>query len=296
VRPARLSTTDGSPLAGQAPYGTPPLILVAHGSRDPRAAATAEDLADLVRQRGPRRGLHGLDVSVAYLGHAAPSPGQVLGALPGGPVVVLPLLLTAAYHSKTDIPAALDAAAARRRSIGRTDTLRRSIGRTDTLRRGGDPLEIRYGDPLGPHPLLVTALERRLTEAGVPAGDPGTSVVLAAAGSTDPAARAAITALASRWQRQRGWREVVPAYASAAAPTPGAAVSALREAGAGRVVVATYLLAPGRFAAQVAREARSAGAQAVSGVLGAAPELADVLLARYAAARASLRPIQRRIA
>jgi sirohydrochlorin ferrochelatase len=278
VRPARLSTTDGSPLAGQTPYGTPPLILVAHGSRDPRAAATAEDLADLVRQRAPRRGLHGLDVCVAYLGHAAPSPAQVLGALPGGPVVVLPLLLTAAYHSKTDIPAELDAAAARRRS------------------RGGDPLEIRYGDPLGPHPLLVNALERRLAEAGVPAGDPGTSVVLAAAGSTDPAARAAITALASRWQRQRGWRDVVPAYASAAAPAPGAAVSALREAGAGRVVVATYLLAPGRFAAQVASEARSAGAQAVSGVLGAAPELADVLLARYAAAGESLRPTQLRIA
>jgi sirohydrochlorin ferrochelatase len=284
VRPARLSTTDGSAPAGQ----TPPLILVAHGSRDPRAAATAEDLADLVRQAAPRRGLHGLDVCVAYLGHAAPSPGQVLGALPGGPVVVLPLLLTAAYHSKTDIPAELDAAAARRRSIGRTDT----------LGRGGDPPEIRYGDPLGPHPLLVTALERRLAEAGVPAGDPGTSVVLAAAGSTDPAAWAAITALASRWQRQRGWRDVVPAYASAAAPTPGAAVSALREAGAGRVVVATYLLAPGRFAAQVASEARSAGAQAVSGVLGAAPELADVLLARYAAARdrrrVSVRPIEHR--
>jgi sirohydrochlorin ferrochelatase len=170
------------------------------------------------------------------------------------------------------------------------------MGRTDTLRRGGEPLEICYGEPLGPHPLLVTALERRLAEAGVPAGDPGTSVVLAAAGSTDPAARTAITALASRWQRERGWRDVVPAYASAAAPTPGAAVSALREAGAGRVVVATYLLAPGRFAAQVASEARSAGAQAVSGVLGAAPELADVLLARYAAARTSLRPMQLRIA
>jgi len=93
----------GAPLAGEPPYGTPPLVLVAHGSRDPAAAATAEDLAGLVRERALRSGLDGLTVRVAYLGHAAPSPGQVLDSLPGGPVVVLPLLLTHAYHSKTEV-------------------------------------------------------------------------------------------------------------------------------------------------------------------------------------------------
>jgi sirohydrochlorin ferrochelatase len=268
VRPARLSTTDGSA------DGPPPLVLVAHGSRDPAAAATAEDLAGLVRERAPGSGLDGLTVRVAYLGHAAPAPGQVLDTLPGGPVVVLPLLLTDAYHSKTDIPAVLRAATA----------------------RGCGAREIRYGEPLGPHPLLLRVLERRLAQAGVPAGDPDTSVVLAAAGTSDPAARAAIREVAAGWQRRRGWREVVTAYCaslagetpdgSAAAPTPGAAVSALRaRAAGGRVVVASYLLAPGRFATQVAAESLTAGADAVGGVLGAAPELADIVLARYGAER-----------
>jgi sirohydrochlorin ferrochelatase len=261
VRPARLSTTDG-----------PPLVLVAHGSRDPAAAATIEDLATLVRERAGRPGP---EVRVAYLGHAAPAPGQVLSALPGGPVVVLPLLLTDAYHTKTDIPAVLTAATA--------------------ARTGRDRLDIRYGVPLGPHPLLLRALERRLAEAGVPAGDPGTSVVLAAAGSSDPAARAAIGALAARWRRRRDW-PVVPAYASAAGPAPGEAVRALRAAGAGRVVVASFLLAPGRFATQVADEARLAGADAVCGVLGAAPELADIVLARYASALGHRRERAARIA
>jgi sirohydrochlorin ferrochelatase len=252
----------------------PPLVAVAHGSRDPRAAATVEELLDLVRARAARHGLAGLQVSSAYLGHAAPSPGQVLDALRGGLVVVLPLLLTGAYHSKTDIPAVLRAASA----------------------RSGGRLQISYGEPLGPHPLLVTALERRLAEAGVPAGDPGTSVVLAAAGSSDPQACAAVGRVAARWRERRGWPDVLPAYASAAGPPPGAAVSALLAGGARRVVVASYLLAPGRFAEQIRAEALAAGAAAVSAPLGAAPELADIVLARYAAARAGRAVAAARIA
>jgi sirohydrochlorin ferrochelatase len=242
-----------------------PLVAVAHGSRDPRAAATVERLMSRVRAHAAARGLAGLPVHTAYLGHAAPSPVQLLGALPAGPVVVLPLLLTAAYHSRTDLPAMLRAAAAQRSG------------------RPGGGQEIRYGDPLGPHPLLTAALERRLAEAGVPA-DPGTSVVLAAAGSTEPGARATIARLADRWRVASGWRDVLPSYASAAAPTPGEAVAALRAAGARRVAVASYLLAPGRFADQVRGQALAAGATAVSAVLGDAPELADVVLTRYAAA------------
>ena len=177
--------------------------------------------------------------------------------------MVVPLLLTAAYHSKTDIPARLAAAAAARPGLTAV-----------------------CAGTLGPHPLLVAALERRLGEAGVAVGDPAaraaTGVVLAAAGSSDPAANATIAALAARWQRERGWRAVLPAYASAAAPRPAEAVAALR--GGGPVVVATYLLAPGYFADKVRAAALDAGASAVSGVLGAAPEVADIVLERYLAA------------
>jgi sirohydrochlorin ferrochelatase len=257
---ARGGDPPDPPRPGSA-RDTPPLVAVAHGSRDPQAAATVEALLALVRQRAGHLGLGVLKVSAAFLGHAAPSVGQVLGGLPGGPVVVLPLLLTDAYHSKADIPALLRAASP------------------------GGRLEIRYGDTLGPDPLLITALERRLAEQGVPPGDPGTSVVLAAAGSSDPAAAAAVTGLAQRWQALRGWRDVVPAYASAASPAPAQAVSALLAGGARRVVLASYLLAPGRFAGQIRDQALDAGASAVSAPLGAAPELAGIVLDRYRAAR-----------
>jgi sirohydrochlorin ferrochelatase len=186
-------------------------------------------------------------------------------------VVVLPLLLTAAYHSGTDIPLALcEAQAAFPR------------------------LSIAYGEPLGPHPALLGALERRLAEADPAVGGADgdrrvsrTAVVLAAAGSSRPAANAAVAQMAADWQAARGWRAVLPAYASAASPTPEEAVAALLRDGAQRVVVASYLLAPGLFADRIRDTALAAGAAAVSRPLGAAPEVADVLLQRYTEACAA---------
>ena len=235
-------------------------MAVAHGSKDPRAAATVSELLAVVRSRARAWGLAGLDVKAAFLDHCAPSLPQVLGSLDGADCVVVPLLLTAAYHSKTDIPAKLAAARA----------------------------DVSLADTLGPHPLLLAALQRRLAAAGVAVGDPAararTSVVLAAAGSSDPAANATVATLAARWQARGGWRAVVPAYASAAGTRPGEAVSELLAGAPGPVVVATYLLAPGLFADKIREAGLRAGAAAVSPALGAAPEIADVILERYLAA------------
>jgi sirohydrochlorin ferrochelatase len=139
---------------------------------------------------------------------------------------------------------------------------------------------VTYAAPLGPHPLLLRALERRLPAAALE--DPAeVGVVLAAAGSSDPEANATIAGLAAQWQAETGWFAVRPAYASAAGPTPAQAVAELRQAGARRVVVASYLLAPGLFADRIRATALAAGAAAVSPALGALPEVADVVLDRY---------------
>jgi sirohydrochlorin ferrochelatase len=251
------------------------LVAVAHGSADPRAAATLADLMAVVAERAAARDPRPKETRLAYLGHAAPSLPQVMRAIGPGQVTVLPLLLTAAYHSKTDIP----------RVLGRL-SVPGELGR----------LRVSYGDTLGPHPLLLRALERRLAEAD-PLGhvldaDPAyraqTGVVLAAAGSSDPEANAAVARLAAQWQARAGWFAVRPAAASAVtagSPTPAAAVAGLLRAGARRVLVATYLLAPGFFADRVRESALAAGAAAVSPPLGAAPEVAEVLLDRYRQAR-----------
>jgi sirohydrochlorin ferrochelatase len=213
------------------------------------------------------------DLRIAYLGHAAPSVPQVMRTFgPDARVRVLPLLLTAAYHSKTDIPR--------------------------MLARVSSGVQLTYGEPLGPDPLLLRALERRLP--GTALQNPAeTGVVLAAAGSSDPEANATIARLAAQWQARTGWFAVCPAYASATGPDPATAVAQLRQAGARRVVVASYLLAPGLFADRIRDASLAAGAAAVSPTLlswppvaaglpwphaagsGAVPEVADVVLDRY---------------
>ena len=231
------------------------LVAVAHGSTDPRASATITKLAAAVRERCP-----GLDLRTAFLGHAPPSLQQVLSTVDADrEVTVLPLLLTAAYHSKSDIP--------------------RMLARLPRSR-------VSYGPTLGPHPRLLQALDRRLAEADPRAyDDPSrTAVVLAAAGSSDPQANATIVRLAAQWQARTGWFAVRPAYASAAEPSPAAAVADLLAAGAPRVVVATYLLAPGQFADRIRQWSLAAGAAAVSPALGACAEVADVVLDRFAEA------------
>ncbi len=221
-------------------------MAVAHGSRDPRAAAVVEDLLDGVRLARPH-----LDVRTAYLDHAPPTLPAALAPLEAA--VVVPLLLTAAYHSRVDIPGA--------------------------LREAPPLLDVRVGDTLGPDALLLAALERRLQEAGISPGDPDTAIVLVSAGSSNRQANQTVARLAATWPRP--WGAVRTAYASAGSPTPAEAVTRLLHAGAPRVVVAPYLLAPGYFADKVTLETRAAGAHTVSGVLGAAPELIQLVLKRY---------------
>ncbi|GHJ41040.1 sirohydrochlorin chelatase [Streptomyces sp. TS71-3] len=239
----------------------PALLVIAHGSRDPRHAATVHALVARVRAARP-----GLRVATAFLDFNLPSVPAALESLADEgvlEVVAQPLLLNRAYHAKTDIPA----------------VLRRAPGR----------LRVRQAEVLGPSPLLTAALERRLYEAGVRPGDrASTGVVLASAGSSDPEAVAAAQEMARQWRRA-GWGAALPAFASASAPrtaVPGTAeaVRQLRASGVRRVAVAPYVLAPGFLPDRVARGAADAGADALAGVLGAAPEVAEVLLRRYDAA------------
>ncbi|MGW7090639.1 sirohydrochlorin chelatase [Streptomyces sp. NPDC054874] len=241
----------------------PTLLVIAHGSRDPRHAATVHALTERVRAERP-----GLRVETAYLEFNAPSVPRVLERLAAegaDEVVALPLLLTRAFHAKTDIPSVLREARAR-------------------LPR----LSIRQAGVLGPSPLLNATLGRRLREAGIRPGDiPRTGLVLASAGSTDPEAIAVIAEIA-RELRHTGWCAVRPAFASASLPSTEEAVRALRADGVRRVAVAPYVIAPGRLPDRIAAGAEAAGADVLADVLGPAPELARLLLDRYDEARVTV--------
>ncbi|MYS17100.1 sirohydrochlorin chelatase [Streptomyces sp. SID4982] len=236
----------------------PVLLVVAHGSRDPRHAGTVHALVARVRSMRPD-----LRVVTGFLDFNVPSVRGVLQSLAADgvrEVVAQPLLLTRAFHAKADIPA--------------------------VLREAPRGMRIRQAEVLGPSPLLVSALERRLYEAGLgPADKSSTGVVLASAGSSDAEAIAVIADIAREWWRT-GWCAVRPAFASASLPRTEDAVRELRAQGCERVAVAPYVLAPGFLPDRIARGA--ADADVLAGVLGPAPEVARVLLDRYTEALRSV--------
>jgi len=229
------------------------LLAVGHGSRDPRAAETTRRLLSAVRAL--RRGL---DVRESYLDLAEPDVPTALAALAADgvrDVVAVPLLLAAAYHSRVDLP--------------------------EQLALAPPQLQVRAAEVLGPSPRLVSALLGRLAEAGaVPPrgrGGPRVGLVVAAAGSSDPAATAGVRALAAA-QAGGGWAGSIAAFAASAEPDVATAVAELRAAGAQRVAVGRYFLAPGLLADRVAAAAPGC---IVSEPLGAAREVAQLVLDRF---------------
>lgn len=221
------------------------LVACSHGTRFPAGRAAVARIRAALADAVP-----GAEVREAYVDVEQPEvAGVVAEAAAHGPVVVLPLLLSTGFHTSVDIAAAVaphpGAAAAA---------------------------------PLGPHELLVRALRDRL--AAVSGGDaghrPGDHVVLAAAGSSDPAAARAVERmrdlLAARLPAP-----VTVGYGAGCAPTIPEAVASARTAGARRVIAASYVLAPGHFADLVER----AGADLVSAPLGDHPAVIAVAAARF---------------
>jgi sirohydrochlorin ferrochelatase len=115
------------------------VVLLAHGSPDPRHA---QDIEDLVRrvQDGIRAPVH-----TAYLDHHGPTPGDVATSLPPEvPVVVVPLLLDSGYHDRVDVPAAVAVIAG-----GRPVAVTRVLGPDPLLEAAVE--EVRAGQPRGTH-------------------------------------------------------------------------------------------------------------------------------------------------
>ncbi|MFE0648009.1 sirohydrochlorin chelatase [Streptomyces sp. NPDC059534] len=270
-RPQRKNVEEARPpmnvttLAGQSRTGlvtatpapaapAPTLVAVGHGSRDPRARATLSRLLDRVRELRPA-----LDVRLAHIELNAPLLDDTLAevAAEGRDAVLVPLLFAPGHHVTHDLPAAVAAVPALRAQVA---------------------------EPLGAHPLLVEALAGRLADAGWAPGDGAsgtTGVVLASAGSRDPRSGAEIRRIAALLGERLGGVPVVPAYASAAAPTVPEAVRALAARGRHRVAIASCFTAPGLFATRAAAHAPWIAAAP----LGAHPALARLVLHRYDRAR-----------
>lgn len=231
-----------------APGAAPVLVACAHGTRNPTGRRLIAELALAARSLRP-----GLVTTAAFVDVQPPTVVDVVAELSvaGRPVVVVPLLLSGGYHVHVDIAGAV--------------ALHPSA------------VAVR---PLGPDPRLVAVLHDRLLEAGANPADPRTAVVVAAAGSSDPRSVADVEDTARLLQRS--WAgPVTTGYGSAAQPRVPDAVEAARRDGAQRVLVASYLLAPGHFHDKLG----GAGADLVTAPLLPDERIAAVLLDRYDSAQ-----------
>ncbi len=233
------------------------LLGVAHGSRDEGAQQVVRDL--LVQAAALRPGLR---AEAAYVDNASPSIRHALARLADEgehDVTVVPLLLGAASHSKTDVAASVQAG-----------------------RFAHPTMTLRYGRPLGPHPVIVDVLARRLAEAGAA----GLPVLLVAGGSLDPDANAGVASTARLLWEGRAFPSVDYAFVSATGPTVGEALARLSAQGIGRVALARHFLGPGFLPDRALALAEASGLEIVAtDVLGAGPGLAGLVLGRYDEAR-----------
>lgn len=221
-------------------------VLVAHGTRKRSGVEMIGSLAQRVAAT------LGSPVDVAFVDVLGPTPADVLRGLTE-PAVLVPAFLSRGYHVNDDIPAHVAAS-----------------GHSD----------VTVAEALGPSPEIARVLADRLIESH---WCPGDSVILAAAGTSDPAARSDLHKMAA-WTSALTSSRVELAFAATGEPAVADAVAALRSRGARRVVVASYLLADGLFQDRL----RDSGADAVSDPLGSHPAIVRLIASRFRRARLPL--------
>jgi len=177
------------------------VLLVAHGTRDPgnEGNREVEELAEIWRSRHPT-----MDIQLCWIEHAPVllEEGMDRAAAglsdAGGRLLVLPLVLNAAGHAKSDIPQAIETAQARYPNV-----------------------EFRYGHHLGTTDQLLKALRYRLHQAMVELAMPDprtTGVVLLARGASDIEATGEVAKMAHWIYETTRHDLVLPAFTSACFP------------------------------------------------------------------------------
>ncbi len=228
---------------------SPVLVLVAHGSRDPRFGATARRVRDAVAARLP-----GVEVVLSYLDLDEPLVGEVLatGSETGDDPVVVPLLLSAGYHHKIDLPAII---AEHRPFAQQTDV----IGTRS----------------------FTAALADRLLEAGLHERD---GVILSAVGSSDESADRHVRrrAIELSTYLHRPVEVVFATKLGSGNRAVATAVRRLRAVGAERIALSPYFLSAGLLIERVESALDAlADETLVAGPLGAHPDVVEGICGLY---------------
>ena len=221
----------------------PLLLAVSHGTSDAAGARAIAELVDAVAAELPD-----VRVESAFVDVQQPDAADVVPTIEG-PLVIVPLLLSRGFHVHHDLHGMAE-------------------GKTDAV----------VAAPMGPDPRLAEVLADRLSMS-----DDTTPVILAVAGSRDPASLTDAEEMAALLSRRLD-RPVELSYLAARQPDLPTALAAHPAS-----VVSTYLLAHGFFFDLAARQA--SGRVLTPPLLDGGPvpgPLVDLVVARYEEAAARL--------
>ena len=254
------------PKNGISENGIPPaLLVVGHGSRDPRGAREFHELLALVRGRNPQLSIEG-----GFIELSRPPISECVDRLAEGgarSVAAVPLMLLAAGHAKDDIPATL---------------VREKMSHPE--------MTFNYGRALGIRPELLELMDERIS-AVVPEDEKEeTAILVVGRGSSDPDANSDLAKIARLFYEGRPYPIVEGAYVSMTPPSVAAGLDRCRRLGAGRVVVFSYFLFTGVLEERIREQSATFAAENAdlevryAGYFGADERVADLLMERYAEA------------
>jgi sirohydrochlorin ferrochelatase/(2Fe-2S) ferredoxin len=240
-----------------------PIVLVGHGSRVAEANAAFLRFAELVREAS------GSAVEPGFVELAEPTVPQAIeraASLGSREVVVLPFILFAAGHVKSDIP--LHVQAARSRHPG---------------------FRFAQGTPIGLHPKVLEILDDRLAEALAGRADRSpeeTAVLLVGRGSSDPDANGDLAKLGRLFWEGRRYLALEAAFCGVSRPLVPEGLRQLARLRPKRIVVLPYLFFAGvleeRLRADLADFRRSHPwiEALLAAPIGIEPRLVEILLER----------------
>lgn len=262
-----MASVDGTTSA----RGAEGLLLVGHGSRSPEST---EEMGALARQVADA--LPDVDVRLGYLEMSDPPAGVVLDELVAAGcrrIVVLPLMLLAAGHGKSDVPAVVLEARARHPQV-----------------------ELLFASPLGVARDLVAILGDAVDKSG----GRGLPLLVVARGSSDPDANAEAHRAARLLAEWTGASALQVAFTGVTWPLVPEGLDTMARLGHDRMALAFWFLCNGKLVERARQDvagfvaaADPAAAREVvdAGYLGPDPRVVPLVAERYREALAGAAPV-----
>lgn len=241
----------------------PALVMLSHGSADPRVAQVTHGLC---RGLGTRRSE--LTVRAAFFDQCPPAPFRVVEELAAQgvrEVVFVPLELTHAIDAEPQVQALVTA-----------------------CRERFDEMHFVASRPLGPEVNLLTILDARLRAALTSARVLELDGLVLSSESTGDVRGAALLARRARQWSTHHRLPCLTAVADGYGPSVAQAIQGLRAQGRRHIAVGSFFLTADEHFHASSDLALRCGAVAVSDPLGPADEVMDAVNARYAFASMEL--------